>query len=209
MKISGSDLLLIIDVQNDFCPGGALAVDDGDSIVAIINRLIPHFANIALTQDWHPPGHGSFASSHPGHDAFSTIQMPYGEQTLWPDHCIQGSEGAQFHQDLDTAAAAMVIRKGMNPSIDSYSAFYENDRKTSTGLSGYLRERNIKRVFCAGLALDYCVYYSALDAHNEKFETCVITDACRAIDMDGSAAAATTGMSDLGIKLVEAGTLLT
>lgn len=203
MTITTTDLLLIIDVQNDFCPGGALAVNDGDAIVSIINQLIPEFSNVALTQDWHPSGHSSFASSHDGHDPFSMITMPYGEQTLWPDHCIQGSHGAEFHANLNTDPASLVIRKGFNPSIDSYSAFYENDHKTSTGLSGYLRERNIKRVFCVGLALDYCVFYSAQDAHQENFETIVVTDACRAIDMDGSAQAAIDSMTKLGINLIE------
>ncbi len=208
MTIIETDLLLIIDVQNDFCPSGALAVNDGDGTVAVINQLIPLFSNIALTQDWHPAGHSSFASSHNGHDPFTMITMPYGEQTLWPDHCIQGSKGAEFHPDLNTTPASMVIRKGTNPSIDSYSAFYENDHTTSTGLSGYLRDRKIKRVFCVGLALDYCVFYSAQDAHKENFNTTVITDACRAIDMDGSAQAAIDSMTSQGIALIESNTLL-
>lgn len=208
MTLSDSDLLLIIDVQNDFCPGGALAVNDGQTIVSVINQLISKFSHVALTQDWHPAGHSSFASSHPDRDPFTSVTMPYGEQTLWPDHCVQGTAGARFHQELDTGTASMIIRKGMNPDIDSYSAFYENDRSTSTGLAGYLRERKIKRVFCVGLALDYCVYYSALDAHKENFQTTVITDACRAIDMDGSAAAATSDMKKQGISLMESSVLL-
>lgn len=208
MKISNNDLLLVIDVQNDFCPGGALAVNEGDTIVPIINHLIDQFPNVALTQDWHPAAHSSFASHHPGHDPFSTISMPYGDQTLWPDHCIQGSNGAEFHHQLNTAPASLVIRKGLNPAIDSYSAFYENDKKTSTGLSGYLREKNIKRVFCTGLALDFCVFYSAQDACREKFETFVITDACRAIDMDGSAAAATSEMVSQGVSLMQSNAFL-
>ena len=208
MTPTETDLLLIIDVQNDFCPGGALAVTEGDRIVPIINNLIPKFSNIALTQDWHPAGHSSFATSHPGHDPFTTIAMPYGEQTLWPDHCIQGSRGAQFHDALNTDPASIVIRKGYNPAVDSYSAFYENDHKTSTGLGGFLRDRKIQQIFCVGLALDYCVFYSARDAIKESFKATVITDACRAIDMDGSAEKAIDEMTKNGISLIESNALL-
>lgn len=207
MTPTETDLLLIIDVQNDFCPGGALAVTDGDSIVPIINNLIPQFSNVALTQDWHPAGHSSFATSHPGHDPFTSIAMPYGEQTLWPDHCIQGSKGAQFHDALNTHPASIVIRKGYNPAVDSYSAFYENDHQTSTGLGGFLRDRKIQQIFCVGLALDYCVFYSARDAIKEGFKTTVITDACRAIDMDGSAKKAIDEMATNGISLIESNVL--
>jgi len=164
MDITSSDLLLIIDVQNDFCEGGALAVPAGNTVVPLINDLQKHFSHVVVTQDWHPAGHSSFASTHSDSEPFSTINLSYGEQTLWPDHCIQGSEGAKLHPQLSTDAASMIIRKGMNPAIDSYSAFYENDRTTSTGLSGYLRQLGVQRVFCVGLAFDYCVRYSANDA---------------------------------------------
>src|SRR5438874_5232489 len=180
------DLLLIIDVQNDFCPGGALAVADGDAVVPVINRLAERFAHIALTQDWHPSGHSSFATSHPGSAPFETIRMPYGQQTLWPDHCVQGTPGAAFHPQLATERAELVIRKGFRPEIDSYSAFYENDRRTPTGLAGYLRERGFRRLVVAGLALDFCVRYSAEDARREGFDVVVIEDACRGIDIEGS-----------------------
>ena len=170
MKITDRDALLVIDVQNDFCPGGALAVDRGDEVVPVINRLSPLFGCIVLTQDWHPAGQLSFASQHRGKEPFSTAHVEYGEQTLWPDHCIQGTEGAAFHQDLDTTRAQLVLRKGFRREIDSYSAFQENDRETKTGLAGYLRELNIERVFLAGLAYDYCVRYSAVDARAAGFE---------------------------------------
>ena len=182
--------LVVIDVQNDFCPGGALAVPDGDAVVPAINRLVPRFPACILTQDWHPPGHRSFASSHPGHAPFETTKLPYGEQVLWPDHCVQGTAGAAFHHDLATAGADLVLRKGFRPGIDSYSAFYENDRRTPTGLAGYLRGRGISRLFFAGLATDFCVAWSAIDAAREGFEAAVVEDACRAIDLDGSLAAA-------------------
>ena len=158
MQIEADDVLLVIDVQNDFCPGGALAVGEGDAVVPVINRLTERFDHVVLTQDWHPAGHSSFASSHPGSAPFETIAMPYGPQTLWPDHCIQGTAGAAFHSKLRTDRAQLVIRKGFRGAIDSYSAFDENDRRTPTGLAGYLRERGLKRVFLAGLATDYCVY---------------------------------------------------
>lgn len=196
------DLLLIIDVQNDFCPGGALAVADGDAVVPIINRLSQRFGHTALTQDWHPPGHSSFATSHPGSAPFETIAMPYGQQTLWPDHCVQGTAGAAFHPQLSTERAELIIRKGFRPEIDSYSAFYENDRRTTTGLAGYLRERGLKRIFLAGLATDYCVYYSAVDARRLGFDAVVIESGCRAIDLAGSLAAAWSGMQEAGVQRI-------
>ncbi len=164
MQIRDDDVLLIIDVQNDFCADGALAVADGDAVVPVVNRLSERFDHVVLTQDWHPPGHSSFATSHPGSAPFESIAMAYGQQTLWPDHCVQGTSGAAFHPQLVTERAELVIRKGFRPEIDSYSAFYENDRRTPTGLAGYLRERGLQRIFLAGLATDYCVYYSAMDA---------------------------------------------
>jgi nicotinamidase/pyrazinamidase len=196
------DLLLIIDVQNDFCPGGALAVADGDAVVPVINRVAGHFNHVVLTQDWHPAGHSSFATSHPGSVAFETMPMPYGQQTLWPDHCVQGTPGAAFHPQLKTERAELVIRKGFRREIDSYSAFYENDRRTPTGLAGYLRERGLRRVFLAGLATDYCVHYSAIDARRLGFDTVVIEDGCRAIDLAGSLNAAWAAMADAGVQRV-------
>jgi nicotinamidase/pyrazinamidase len=196
------DLLLVIDVQNDFCPGGALAVNDGDAVVPTINRISGRFGHVALTQDWHPAGHSSFASSHPGSAPFETIAMPYGPQTLWPDHCVQATAGAALHPQLSTVRAELMIRKGFRLEIDSYSAFYENDRQTPTGLAGYLRERGLKRIFLAGLATDYCVYYSAVDACRLGFEAVVIDSGCRAIDLAGSLAAAWTGMQQAGVQRV-------
>jgi nicotinamidase/pyrazinamidase len=198
------DVLLVVDIQNDFCPGGNLAVPHGDEIVPAINRLAERFAHVVLTQDWHPRGHKSFASSHPGKKPFETIEVSYGPQILWPDHCVQGTPGAAFRDDLKVAGAELVLRKGYHPDIDSYSAFYENDHTTHTGLAGYLRERGFKRVFLAGLAFDFCVRYSAEDARKEGFETVVIDDACRAIDLDGSADATRTQFEALGIRCVNA-----
>ncbi len=195
---NGRDCLLVIDVQNDFCPGGALAVPDGDAVVPVINRLGTRFAHRVFTQDWHPADHLSFASNHPGKAAFDTAELSYGEQILWPDHCVQGTAGADFHPALETAAGELVLRKGFRPALDSYSAFFENDRRTPTGLSGYLRARGFERVFLAGLALDFCVAYSAFDARREGFEAFVIEDACRAIDLDGSLAAATERLEGVG-----------
>jgi nicotinamidase/pyrazinamidase len=203
MQIQPDDLLLIIDVQNDFCPGGALAVADGDAVVPVINRLSRRFEHVVLTQDWHPSGHSSFATSRPGSAPFESIAMPYGPQTLWPDHCVQGTTGAAFHPQLLTEKAELVIRKGFRPAIDSYSAFYENDRSTPTGLAGYLRERGLKRIFMAGLATDYCVYYSALDARRLGFDTVVIEAGCRAIDLAGSLAAASAEMAKAGVQVVK------
>ena len=193
--------LIVIDVQNDFCPGGALAVTGGDEIVAPINALMDQFPVVVLTQDWHPKDHSSFASSHAGAAPFSTVQMPYGEQTLWPDHCVQGTEGAAFHPALRTDAD-LILRKGMNPAIDSYSAFFENDRTTPTGLEGYLRTRGITSLTLAGLATDFCVAYSAIDAARLGFAVTVRTDLCRAIDLGGSLAAMTTQMLEAGVTLV-------
>ncbi|MFQ5774952.1 MAG: bifunctional nicotinamidase/pyrazinamidase [Kiloniellaceae bacterium] len=202
MKPGESDVLLVVDVQNDFCPGGALAVPDGDAVVPAINRLAAKFPHVLLTQDWHPPGHESFASSHPGRRAFETIEVAYGPQTLWPDHCVQGTSGAAFHDDLDTTRAELIVRKGFRREIDSYSAFYENDRTTPTGLTGYLRSRGFSRVFLTGLATDYCVRFSAVDAAKEGFEAVVIEDACRAIDLEGSLAAAKASLAEAGVVLV-------
>jgi nicotinamidase/pyrazinamidase len=191
MTAGESDVLLVIDVQNDFCPGGALAVPRGDEVVGLINRLARRFANVVLTQDWHPADHLSFASAHPGRKPFETTTAPYGPQVLWPDHCVQGTPGSEFHPSLTIRHAALVVRKGFRRTIDSYSAFYENDRKTPTGLVGYLRERDLTRIFLAGLALDFCVRYSAEDAARAGFAVTVIEDACRGIDIDGSSVAAT------------------
>ncbi len=197
-----SDILIIIDVQNDFCPGGALAVERGDEVVPLINELTTQFEHVVLTQDWHPAGHSSFAGSHAEKQPFETIELDYGTQVLWPDHCVQGSSGAEFHLDLNTNDAEMIIRKGFRKNIDSYSAFYENDHTTLTGLSGYLRTRGFSRVFLAGLATDYCVAYSAVDARREGFETFVIEDACRAIDLDGSLNQAMHNMKQVGVSVI-------
>ncbi|MGX9430334.1 MULTISPECIES: bifunctional nicotinamidase/pyrazinamidase [Bradyrhizobium] len=202
MRIHPDDLLLIIDVQNDFCPGGALAVANGDAVVPVVNRLSERFDHVVLTQDWHPLGHSSFATSHQSSAPFETITMPYGPQTLWPDHCVQGTTGAAFHPQLSTDRAELVIRKGFRSAIDSYSAFHENDRTTPTGLAGYLRERGLKRIFMAGLATDYCVHYSALDARRLGFETVVVESGCRAIDLSGSLAAAHAAMAAAGVQVV-------
>jgi len=201
------DVLLVVDVQNDFCLGGSLAIADGDAVVPAVNRLAGAFARIVVTQDWHPPGHLSFASSHSGKQPFETVTLGYGSQTLWPDHCVQDTPGAAFHDALDVPRVELVLRKGYHKEIDSYSAFYENDRATPTGLAGYLRERGLKRVFCVGLALDFCVRYSAEDAAKAGFETFVITDACRALDTAGSLEAAHRGFADFGVRVIEAGAL--
>ncbi|MGR3815135.1 MAG: bifunctional nicotinamidase/pyrazinamidase [Cognatishimia activa] len=194
--------LIVIDVQNDFCPGGALAVPEGDQIVTGINALMPEFDAVILTQDWHPAGHSSFASSHSGKGPFETVEMAYGTQVLWPDHCVQGSGGAEFHKDLNTTRADMIIRKGYNPAIDSYSAFFENDQTTPTGLEGYLKTRGISDVTMVGLATDFCVNFSALDAAKLGLKVSVRMDLCRAIDLDGSLAAATTAMEDAGVSRI-------
>jgi nicotinamidase/pyrazinamidase len=202
--IDGNDVLIVVDVQNDFCPGGALAVPRGDEVVPIINRLAARFRHVVLTQDWHPAGHFSFASSHPGRKPFDTIPAPYGPQVLWPDHCVQGTPGAACHPALDVPHAALVVRKGMEPSIDSYSAFYDNDHRTPTGLTGYLRERGLTRVFLAGLAFDFCVRHSAEDAQRQGFTVFVIEDACRGIDVDGSVALTRASLGGLGIACISA-----
>lgn len=193
--------LIVIDVQNDFCPGGALAVPEGDQIVPGINALIDAHDTVILTQDWHPAGHSSFASSHAGKAPMELVDMPYGPQVLWPDHCVQGSDGAAFHKDLNTTRADLIIRKGYNPAIDSYSAFFENDQTTPTGLEGYLRTRGITDLVMVGLATDFCVNFSAVDAAKLGFAVTVRQDLCRAIDFDGSLAAAQAGMTAAGVTL--------
>ncbi|PSJ56533.1 bifunctional nicotinamidase/pyrazinamidase [Kumtagia ephedrae] len=195
------EALVVIDVQNDFCPGGALAVADGDAIVPVINGLIADYDHVVLTQDWHPDLHSSFASFHAGRQPFETITMPYGEQTLWPDHCIQGSPGAAFHPGLQWAKAELIVRKGFRPAIDSYSAFFENDHTTPTGLAGYLRERGIGQLTLVGLATDFCVAFSALDAARLGFDVTVRLDACRGIDLGGSLEARLGEMRDAGVVL--------
>ena len=195
--------LLVIDVQNDFCPGGQLAVQDGDQVVAPINLMITSATHIVATQDWHPDGHASFATSHEGRKPFDAIEFSYGMQTLWPDHCVQGSAGAAFHPELRIDAAHMIIRKGFRSAIDSYSAFFENDQTTVTGLHGYLQNRSVGQLVLAGLATDYCVAYSALDAARLGYDVHVVLPACRAIDLDGSMAAAAQQMRAAGITLRE------
>ncbi|MEO0864894.1 MAG: bifunctional nicotinamidase/pyrazinamidase [Pseudomonadota bacterium] len=196
-----SHALIVIDVQNDFCPGGALAVAMGDEIVPGINALMQDFDAVILTQDWHPAGHASFASSHPGAEPMSMTEMPYGPQVLWPDHCIQGTHGAAFHAALNTDAADMIVRKGFRPQIDSYSAFFENDHITPTGLDGYLRTRRITTLTMVGLATDFCVNYSAVDAAKLGFHVTVRTDLCRGIDLNGSLGAAHDAMQQAGVTL--------
>ena len=195
------DVLLVVDVQNDFCPGGALAVPQGDEIVPVVNRLARRFAHVVLTQDWHPPGHHSFASAHPGKQPFETVDVEYGAQTLWPDHCVRGTSGAGFHPGLDIPQIELILRKGYRAGIDSYSAFRENDRETATGLAGYLRERGFERITLCGLALDYCVFFSAIDAREAGFEVTVALEACRGIDLDGSLTRALAAMRDAGVDL--------
>ena len=199
IAIRDRDVLIVVDIQNDFCPGGALSVPRGDEVIPLINRLAECFTNVVLTQDWHPPDHFSFASTHRGKKPYDTIIVDYGPQILWPDHCIRATPGADFHKDLDIPHAALVLRKGTDRKIDSYSTFYENDRKTPTGLVGYLRDRGFTRVFLAGLAFDFCVRYSAEDATREGFEVVVVEDACRGIDVDGSVAAARQSLSEIGV----------
>jgi nicotinamidase/pyrazinamidase len=196
------DVLLVIDVQNDFCPGGSLAVPDGDAILPTVNRLAREFAHVILTQDWHPPGHSSFASAHPGRQPYETTEMDYGPQILWPDHCVQDTPGAAFRTGLDVPRAELVLRKGFHKAIDSYSAFRENDRRTATGLAAYLRERGFERVTLCGLATDFCVLYSALDVREAGFATSVVLDACRGIDHEGSLARAVAAMREAGVTLI-------
>src|SRR3984893_9507761 len=198
-SITERDVLIVTDPQRDFCPGGALAVPEGDAIMPLINRLARHFAHVVVTQDWHPPRHLSFASAHPGRKPFETIEVEYGAQTLWPDHCVQGTAGAAFHPALDIPHAELVIRKGYHPLIDSYSSFRENDRKTPTGLAGYLRERGFERATLCGLATDFCVFFSAIDARAAGFATDVVLEASRAIDLDGSLARALAAMREAGV----------
>lgn len=198
-----TDVLILVDIQNDFCPGGALAVRDGDAVVPVANRLARRFRHVVLTQDWHPAGHHSFASAHPGHAPFDRIEAPYVAQTLWPDHCVQGTPGAAFHPDLDVPMAELIVRKGFRPEIDSYSAFFENDRRTSTGLAGYLRERGFTRCVFAGLATDFCVAWSAEDAVRQGFAAAVVMDGCRAIDTGGSLAAALDGLLAADVLMLD------
>ena len=197
-----TDVLIVVDVQNDFLPGGALAVPDGDAVIEPINRLAQAFRHVVLTQDWHPAGHASFASSHSGRQPFETAELSYGSQVLWPDHCIQGTSGAEISRDLGIPHAQLVIRKGHNPEIDSYSGFMEADRKTSTGLAGYLKERGFRRVFCAGLATDFCVAWTALDAQAAGFDTYLIEDASRAIDANGSLARARQDLNAARVQVI-------
>ena len=199
IAVGDRDVLVVVDIQNDFCPGGRLSVPRGHEVVPLLNRLAERFAHVVLTQDWHPPDHLSFASAHAGKKPYETIVIDYGIQILWPDHCLQATIGAEFHKDLHIPHAGLVLRKGLHRKIDSYSTFYENDRKTPTGLVGYLRERGFTRVFLAGLAFDFCVRYSAEDAHRESFQVVVIEDACRGIDVDGSMAAARESLRNLGV----------
>ncbi len=200
--------LLIIDVQNDFLPGGRLAVPDGDAIVPVVNRLADTFDRVILTQDWHTAGHQSFASSHEGHDPYDVIEMPYGRQVLWPDHCVQGTEGAEFHPELRAEKAQLIIRKGFRKDVDSYSAFYENDHQTPTGLTGYLRERGISQIYLTGLAKDFCVHWSAVDGQRQGFEVFVIEDATRAIDTNGSLDYAMRQMRDHGARFLTSDEIL-
>ena len=199
MKTGPGVALIVIDVQNDFCPGGALAVTGGDAVVPVANRLMQRFDHVVLTQDWHPADHSSFAANNPGNDPFSLIDMPYGPQVLWPVHCVQGTAGAAFHKDLETDRANLIIRKGYRSQIDSYSAFFENDHATTTGLAGYLRERAVEHLVMVGLATDFCVRFSAVDAIKLGFKVTLLEDGCRAIDLDGSLAAARAELSENGV----------
>lgn len=200
--LAETDILLVVDVQNDFCPGGKLPVPGGDEVAPLISRLARVFPHVALTQDWHPPDHASFASAHPGRKPYETIDMPYGPQMLWPDHCVQATSGAAFHPALHVRHAALVLRKGHHRGIDSYSAFFENDRKTPTGLAGYLRERGFTRVVLAGLAFDFCVRWTAEDARSLGFSALVVEDACRSLDLCGSAAVARESLRATSVDCV-------
>lgn len=204
----GTDCLVLVDLQYDFMPGGALAVAGGDTLVPVANRLAERFAHVVVTQDWHPAGHSSFASQHPGHAPFESVEMTYGTQTLWPDHCVQGTAGAELHRDLALDRADLILRKGHRSGIDSYSAFMENDRATPTGLAGFLRERGFRRLFFAGLATDFCVAWSVLDARRAGFEAVILTDACRAIDLGGSLDAAMADMRAAGAVIAETASVL-
>jgi nicotinamidase/pyrazinamidase len=202
MHIDAHDVLIVIDVQNDFCPGGALPVPHGDEVIVPIHRVAQRFEHLVLTQDWHPPDHSSFASAHPGKKPFEAIERAHGTQTLWPNHCVQGTRGADFHPALQLPQAELILRKGFRPQIDSFSAFFENDRSTPTGLGGYLRERGLNRVFLAGLAYDYCIGYSALDARRLGLQAFVLRDACRAIDLHGSVAAIEAEFAKAGVVVI-------
>jgi nicotinamidase/pyrazinamidase len=202
IKPGAKDALIVVDVQNDFCPGGRLAVQKGDEVVPVINALGQRFEIVVLTQDWHPAGHQSFATSHPGRKPFDSIELAYGEQVLWPDHCVQGSDGAALHKDLSVPHAQLLVRKGFRREVDSYSAFLEADRKSRTGLEGYLKERGVKRVFVCGLATDFCVAWTALDARKLGFAAAVVEDACRAIDMQGSLSAAWEKLKRAGVSRI-------
>ncbi|MFX4221290.1 MAG: bifunctional nicotinamidase/pyrazinamidase [Thalassobaculum sp.] len=204
----GTDCLVLVDLQYDFMPGGALAVAGGDTLVPVANRLAERFAHVVVTQDWHPAGHSSFASQHPGHAPFESVEMTYGAQTLWPDHCVQGTAGAELHRDLALDRADLILRKGHRSGIDSYSAFMENDHATPTGLAGFLRERGFRRLFFAGLATDFCVAWSVQDARKAGFEAVILTDACRAIDLGGSLDAAMADMRAAGAVVAETASVL-
>lgn len=208
MRIDARDVLIVTDVQNDFCPGGALAVADGDAVIAPIHRIAPHFEHIILTQDWHPGNHTSFAAAHEGKRPFDQIEVSYGAQTLWPGHCIQGTKGAEIHPALQLPQAELILRKGFRAQIDSYSVFFENDRATPTGLDGYLNERGLTRIFLAGLAYDFCVGYSALDARRLGWPAFVIRDACRAIDLNGSVAKIEAEFAAAGVDVIESASLM-
>lgn len=203
MRIEATDVLIVVDVQNDFCPSGALAVPRGDEVIKPTLNIAPHFQHVVLAQDWHPVHHTSFATSHPGKKPFETIELAYGAQTLWPPHCVQGTAGAQFHPGLHLPQAELIIRKGFRPEIDSYSVFFENDRATPTGLAGYLRERGLTRAFFSGLAYDYCVGYSALDARKLGFPSVVLRDCCRAIDLNSSAAEMDARLAAAGVAVID------
>ena len=203
MRIGSEDVLIVVDVQNDFCPGGALEVREGDLVIEPIHRIAERFEHIVLTQDWHPANHISFSTMHPGKIPYDTIELAYGSQTLWPVHCVQGSRGAEFHAALQLTRAELIVRKGFHAEIDSYSAFFENDRRTPTGLAGYLRERGLKRCFFVGLAYDYCVGYSAVDARRLGFEAIVVRDACRAIDLYDSVKSIEAEFCSAGVVTIE------
>jgi len=207
MRIEPNDVLIVIDVQNDFCPGGALAVPQGDEVIAPIMHIAPRFQHIVLTQDWHPPNHTSFAASHAGKKPYESLELEYGAQTLWPAHCVQGTPGAEIHSGLYLPQVELILRKGFRPQVDSYSAFFENDRTTRTGLAGYLRERGLTRVFLAGLAFDYCVGFSALDARRLGFPAVVLRDACRSIDLEGSVAAMEAQFAEAGAAVIDTAAL--
>lgn len=208
MQLRADDVFIVVDVQNDFCPGGALAVPEGEAVIEPIHRLAAKFEHVVLTQDWHPANHASFAATHPGKEPFDTVELGYGAQTLWPEHCVQGSWGAEFHAALDLPQAELIVRKGFRTDVDSYSAFFENDCRTPTGLAGYLGERKLTRAFFAGLAYDYCVGYSALDARKLGLAAVVVRDACRAIDWRGSAAAMEAEFARAGVAVIDSAEIL-